>query len=156
MERQWWYSVQGRILSATVSQEPSGKYYVSLCCTNVEIPHHEKTNKNIGIDLGIKDLIVTSDGIKIPNLKPLGQSLEKLAKLQRELSRKTRGGSNYNKARIKVARLQEKIKNHITFVPDCSLNCTPDKRKSVEIVAIIDFVMYFIYDKFLFANQYLY
>lgn len=102
---------QGRILSATVSQEPSGKYYVSLCCTDVEIPSYEKTNKNIGIDLGIKDLMVTSDGIKIPNLKPLGQSLEKLAKLQRGLSRKTRGSSNYNKARIKVARLQEKIKN---------------------------------------------
>ena len=102
---------QGRILSATVSQEPSGKYYVSLCCTDIEIQHYEKTNKNIGIDLGIKDLAITSDGIKIPNLKPLGQSLKKLAKLQRGLSRKTRGGSNYNKARIKVARLQEKIKN---------------------------------------------
>ena len=102
---------KGRILSATVSQEPSGKYYVSLCCTDVEIPSYEKTNKNIGIDLGIKDLAITSDGIKIPNLKPLQQSLKKLARLQRGLSRKTRDGANYKKARIKVARLQEKIKN---------------------------------------------
>ena len=102
---------KGRILSATVSQEPSGKYYVSLCSTDVEIPSFPKTNKNIGIDLGIKDFAITSDGIKIANLKPLEKSLKKLARLQRVLSRKTRDGANYNKARIKLARLQEKIRN---------------------------------------------
>ena len=102
---------QGRILNATISQEPSGKYYVSLCCTNVEIKHLSQTNNQVGIDLGIKDFVITSDGVKYPNPKFLQQSLNKLAKLQRELSRKTRGGSNWNKARIKVARLQEKIKH---------------------------------------------
>jgi putative transposase len=102
---------QGRILSATVSQEPSGKYYVSLCCTDVEVRTLPATNKSIGIDLGIKDFAITSDGVKVPNQKYLQQSLMKLAKLQRELSRKTRGGSNWNKARVKVARLQEHIAN---------------------------------------------
>ena len=102
---------QGRILNATISQEPSGKYYVSLCCANVEIKHLPQTNNQVGIDLGIKDFAITSDGVKYPNPKHLQQSLDKLAKLQRELSRKTRGGSNWNKARIKVARLQEKIKH---------------------------------------------
>ena len=102
---------QGRILNATISQEPSGKYYCSICCTDVEIQPLPQTNNQVGIDLGIKDFAITSDGVKYNNPKYLQQSLDKLAKLQRELSRKTRGGSNWNKARIKVARLQEKIKH---------------------------------------------
>ena len=102
---------QGRILNATISQEPSGKYYCSICCTDVEIQPLSQTNNQVGIDLGIKDFAITSDGVKYSNPKYLQQSLDKLAKLQRELSRKTRGGSNWNKVRIKVARLQEKIKH---------------------------------------------
>lgn len=102
---------QGRILNATVSQTPSGKYYVSLCCTDVDIPVLDRTDKSVGIDLGVKDFAITSDGDKYCNHRYLKQSLEKLAKLQRELSRKTRGSSNRNKARIKVARMQEKIAN---------------------------------------------
>ncbi len=102
---------QGRILSATISQEPSGKYYVSLCCTDIEVTALSVANKNVGIDLGIKEFAITSDGEKMKNPKYLQQSLDKLAKLQRELSRKTKGGSNWNKARIKVARLQEHIAN---------------------------------------------
>ena len=105
---------QGRIINATISQEPSGKYYVSLCCTDVEIPKLEKTGKEIGIDLGIKSFAVTSNGDSIPNPKYLQKSLSKLARLQRELSRKTRGGSNWNKARIKLARMQERIANQRT------------------------------------------
>lgn len=102
---------QGRILNATVSQEPSGKYYVSLCCTDVEIKPLEKTNNKVGVDLGIKDFAITSDGVKYDNPKYLQKSLKKLAKLQRELSRKSKGSSNRNKARIKVARLYEHITN---------------------------------------------
>lgn len=102
---------QGRILNATISQEPSGKYYCSICCTDVEIQPLPQTNNQVGIDLGIKDFAITSDGVKYSNPKYLQQSLDKLTKLQRELSRKTRGSSNWNKARIKVARLQEKIKH---------------------------------------------
>lgn len=102
---------QGRILNATISQEPSGKYYVSLCCTDVDIKPFEKTNSSIGIDLGIKEFCITSDGVMVENPKYLKKSLDKLAKLQRELSRKSKGSSNHNKARIKVARLQEHIVN---------------------------------------------
>ena len=105
---------QGRILNATISQEPSGKYYVSLCCTEVEISKLEKTGKEIGMDLGIKSFAVTSSGETIPNPKYLQKCISKLARLQRELSRKTRDGSNWNKARIKVARLQERITNQRT------------------------------------------
>lgn len=102
---------QGRILNATISQEPSGKYYVSLCCTDVDIKTLKNTGNSIGIDLGIKEFCIISDGEMVKNPKYLKESLDKLAKLQRELSRKSKGGSNRNKARIKVARLQEHIKN---------------------------------------------
>lgn len=101
----------GRILNATISQEPSGKYYVSLCCADVDIPILEKTDNSIGLDLGIKEFCITSDGVMVENPKYLKKSLDKLAKLQRELSRKSKDSSNRNKARIRVARLQEHIAN---------------------------------------------
>lgn len=102
---------QGRIVNATVSQELSGKYYVSLCCVDVEIQPLSTTNNAVGIDLGIKEFCITSDGELVNNPKYLKNSLNKLAKLQKELSRKPKGSSNRNKARIKVARLYEKISN---------------------------------------------
>lgn len=102
---------QGRILNATISKEPSGKYYVSLCCTDIDIEPFDRTGNVVGIDLGIKEFCITSDGEMIENPKYLKKSLNKLAKLQRELSRKSKGSSNRNKARIKVARLYEHISN---------------------------------------------
>ena len=102
---------QGRILNATVSQDPSGKYYVSLCCTDVDIEPLEKTGSVVGLDLGIKEFCITSDGEMISNPKYLKKSLSKLANLQKKLSRKSKGGSNRDKARVKVARLQEYIAN---------------------------------------------
>lgn len=102
---------EGRILNATVSQEPSGKYYVSLCCTDVDVKPWKETNNRIGLDLGIKEFCIDSNGNKVENPKYLKKSLEKLAKLQKELSRKTKESCNRNKARIKVARLQEYIAN---------------------------------------------
>ncbi|WCB32156.1 IS200/IS605 family element RNA-guided endonuclease TnpB [Fusobacterium polymorphum] len=102
---------QGRIISATITQVPSGKYYISLCCADVEVKKLESTNKNVGIDLGIKYFAITSDEAIIENPKYLQKSLNKLAILQRKLSRKPKGSSNRNKTRIKVARLFEKISN---------------------------------------------
>lgn len=102
---------KGRILSATVSQYPSGRYYVSLVCTDVESAPAEKTGHSIGLDLGIKDFCIMSSGEKVSNPKYWGKFSSKLAKLQKNLSRKTKDGSNYNKARIKLARLQEHIAN---------------------------------------------
>jgi len=103
--------IRGRILSATVSQAPSGKYFVSLCCVDVEIPQYKSTSKTIGIDLGIKELATTSEGESYPNHKHIRQSEKKLAKAQRQLSRKTIGSANREKARIKVAQIQERISN---------------------------------------------
>lgn len=103
--------IQGRILSATVSQSASGKYFVSLCCTDVEIEPLVKTGAVIGIDLGIKDFAITSDGQKFENHKYLEKSQKKIAKLQRELSRKPKDSANREKARIKLARANEKVTN---------------------------------------------
>ena len=102
---------QGRILNATISQEPDGRYYCSLCCTDVQLEQYPKTNKNVGIDLGICDFAILSDGSKIENPQFYEKSEKKLAKLQRELSRKTIGSNRWNKARLKVAKLQSHISN---------------------------------------------
>ena len=103
--------IQGRILSATVSQNPSGKYFVSVLCTDVEIEPLERTGAVVGVDLGIKELAITSDGQLFANPKHFTKSQKKLAKLQRQLSRKSKGSNNREKARIKVARLHEHIAN---------------------------------------------
>ena len=103
--------VKGRILSATVSQNPSGKYFVALCCTDVDIPPLPSTGAVVGVDMGLKAFAITSDGVEYPNHKHLAKSQKKLARLQRQLSRKTKGSHRREKARIKVARLHEKISN---------------------------------------------
>lgn len=103
--------VKGRILSATVSQNPSGRYYVSITCTEVEIEQLPKTDKQVGIDLGLSSFLITSDGAKYENHKYLNKSQKKLARLQRSLSRKSKGSNNYEKQRVKVARLHEHVTN---------------------------------------------
>ncbi len=103
--------VKGRILSATVSQNPSGKYFVALCCTDVEINPLPSTGAVAGLDMGLKAFAITSDGVEYPNHKYLAKSQKKIARLQRQLSRKTKGSNRREKARIKVARLHEKVVN---------------------------------------------
>ena len=102
---------QGRILNATISQEPNGHYYCSLCCTDIKFEQLPKTNQNIGLDLGLVDFVILSDGTKIENQRFFEKSEQKLAKLQRELSRKTIGSARWEKARLKVAKLQKHIAN---------------------------------------------
>ena len=103
--------VQGRILSATVSRDPSGKYFVALCCTDVDIPMLPPTGSKVGVDIGVKDLAIVSDGAKYDNPKNYYKSQQKLARLQRQLSRKAKGSNNRKKAQLKVARLHEHIAN---------------------------------------------
>lgn len=103
--------VKGRILSATVSQNPSGKYFVALCCTDVEVEPLPSTGAVVGLDMGLKSFAITSDGVEYPNHKFLTKSLRKLTHLQRQLSRKSKGSKRREKARLKVARLQEHVAN---------------------------------------------
>lgn len=101
--------VKGRILNATISQVPSGKYFVSLTCTGVELPQLPKTEQSIGIDLGVKKIITLSDGTKIENPKYFHKSERRLARLQRKLSRKPKDSKRREKAMIAVARQHEKV-----------------------------------------------
>ena len=100
----------GQIKSATISQVPSGKYFISILVETEHIPI-ESTGCMIGVDLGIKDLLITSDGEKFDNQKLTKKYEDKLAKEQRKLSHKKKGSNNWNKQRIKVAKLHEKIAN---------------------------------------------
>lgn len=126
---------QGRILNATISQEANGHYYCSICCTDVEMPQCRKTNTNIGIDLGITDFAIFSNGNKIENPRFYEKSEKKLTKLQKELSRKTIGGSNWNKVRIKVANLQKHISNQRT---DFLQKLTTDIIRTYDVICIED------------------
>jgi putative transposase len=103
--------LQGRIISATVSQKPSGKYYVSVCCTDVAMEPLAKTEAVVGVDLGISDFAATSDEAKHENHKYLTKSEKKLNREQRRLSRKPKGSQNRNKSRVKLALVHEKVAN---------------------------------------------
>ena len=100
----------GQIKSATISQNPSCKYFVSILVETEHFPI-EFTGCIVGIDLGIKDLLITSDGEKFDNIRTTKKYEDKLAKEQRKLSHKVKGSKNWNKQRIKVARIYEKIHN---------------------------------------------
>lgn len=104
-------NIEGRVLAATVSQVPSGKYFVTLCCTDVEPTRFEQTGGVVGIDLGIKEFAITSDGEKFENHKYLTSSLRRIAKIQRRLSRKQRGSANWEKERVRLAILHERVAN---------------------------------------------
>ena len=102
--------VEGRILNATIRRNPSGKYFVSLL-VETEVQELPKTNSAVGIDVGLKDFAILSDGTVYSNPKFFRRLEEKLAKEQRILSRRKKGSSNWEKQRIKVARIHEKIVN---------------------------------------------
>lgn len=101
--------VEGRILNATVTQSASGKYFVSICWTDVDIPKPEPSAKTVGIDVGLEHFMTTSDGNKIANPRCYGRLVKKLRHAQKSLSRKQRGSSNYHKQKLAVARIHEKI-----------------------------------------------
>lgn len=102
--------VQGHILSATVRLTPSGKFFVSVL-VDTEIQPLEPLTTAIGIDLGLLDFAVLSTGETIPNPRHPRKHEKKLKRWQRILSRRQPGGKNREKARLKVARLHEKVRN---------------------------------------------
>ena len=111
---------KGMIKSATISKTATGKYFISILCEEEILPL-PKTNSNLGIDLGLENFAILSTGEKIENPRFLVSLSKKLAKEQKILSRKgllakKKGmklseSSNYQKQKLKVARLHEKIAN---------------------------------------------
>ena len=103
--------IEGRIVSATIKQVPSGKYFIVFTCVDIPEPPKAKSGKAVGIDLGIASLVTTSYGQKIDGVTGTRKLERKLAKEQRKLSRKKKGSNNRKKQKIKVARAYEKIAN---------------------------------------------
>ena len=102
---------QGLISSATLTKTCSGKYYLSIL---IDKPHFIEFNKStniVGIDLGIKDLIITSDGKKFENKQFYRKQENKLKKLNRKFAKTQLTSNNHQKIRVKIAKLNEKIKN---------------------------------------------
>jgi putative transposase len=102
--------VTGRIINATISRNPSGKYFVSILA-ETEVEEWSKTNRAVGVDLGLKDFATLPDGTVFGNPKWFLILEEKLVKAQRILSRRKTGGENWDKQRKKVARIHEAITN---------------------------------------------
>ena len=102
---------EGKIKSATIIQKPSKKYFVSILVETEHISLPIKNKKAIGFDLGIKDFLITSDGDKIENPRYLKKYQNKLTKEQRKLAHKQKGSKNFQKQKIKVAKVHEKISN---------------------------------------------
>ena len=110
------------IRSATLSKTKSGDFFLSIL---VDIPESElvkfkKTNKHVGIDIGVKDFVITSDGVVFENKHFFKRDESKIARLQRQLSRKVKGSNNRNKQRVRLAkafeRLTDKKENYIHSV----------------------------------------
>ena len=104
--------INGNIINATIEKDTTNKYYVSIIVDEVEtITSKVEPSSIVGIDLGIKDLVVTSDGEKYHNPKELKRREKRLKRLQRKLSRQVRNSNNYYKTKTRIARVNSKIKN---------------------------------------------
>ncbi len=104
----WSRKFNGQPTTVTISKDPSGRYFVSFLVEE-ELEQWEKTHEKIGIDLGIKDVVVTSKGFGSGNPKYLRKYEARLKTLQRRLARKQKGSNNRYKTRLKVAKLHAKI-----------------------------------------------
>lgn len=104
---------KNKIRSATISKTKSGKYFLSILIDIEEskIVKFKKTGKSVGLDLGVKDFVITSDGDKFENKHFLKKQENKIKKLQKQLSRKVKGSNNRNKQRIKIAKAFEHLVN---------------------------------------------
>ena len=102
--------VRGKIGKMTITKTPTGKYYVSIFTEQIieELP---KSNKQVGIDLGLKDFAITSDGKKFKNNRYTKKYANQLKKAQQHLSRKQKGSNGFEKQKLKVTKIHEKIAN---------------------------------------------
>lgn len=103
--------VEGRILNVTVSRNACLEYYVAVTTTDVEFEQYEETGRKVGIDVGLHDLAILSDGTSIPNPKHYKAQLRKLKREQRKLSRKKKGSRNREKQKLRTARIHRDIAN---------------------------------------------
>ena len=114
--------IKGKIGKVTITKTPSGKYFVSVFTEEDYINPLEKTGKSVGVDMGLKDLLVTSEGETFKNNRYTRRYEIKLAKAQQHLSHKKKGSGGFENQRLKVARLHEKIYNsRADYLHKCSI-----------------------------------
>lgn len=101
---------EGKIKQCTISKTTTNEYFVSILVETTHIPL-PKTGKQVGIDLGLKDFVITSDGHRYKNNRYTKKYAKKLKSAQQHLSRKKKGSNRYEKQRLKVARIHKKITN---------------------------------------------
>lgn len=101
------------IRSATLSKTKSGNFFLSILIEmeDTELNKFKHTNEQVGIDLGVKDFIITSDGEVFENKHFFKKEEKQIKKLQRQLSKKVKGSNNRKKAQIRIAKLFERITN---------------------------------------------
>ena len=101
------------IRSATLSKTKSGNFFLSILIEmeDTELKKFEHTNEQVGIDLGVKDFVITSDGEVFENKHFFKKEEKQIKKLQRQLSKKVKGSNNRKKAQVRIAKLFERITN---------------------------------------------
>ena len=115
--------IKGKIGKVTISKTSSGKYFVSVFTEEEYVTPLEKTNKSIGLDMGLKDLLITSDGETFKNNRYTRKYEHKLAKAQQHLSRKKKDSRGFESQRLKVAKLHEKISNcRADYLHKCTIS----------------------------------
>ena len=121
---------QGTIKSGTLSKNKSGQYHFSIL---IDKPNKtlNSADSMIGLDLGIKDFIVTSEGQHYENLKSTRNNQDKLSRLQREVSKKQKGSNNRNKARIRLAKFNNKIYNQKEYYLHSVINRLPSENQTI-------------------------
>lgn len=102
--------IEGQIKSVTISRQ-AGRWFASISIDTDQLPHERKNHGSLGVDLGVKDLATLSDGTVVTGPKAHTVLLRKLKRLSRQLSRKHKGSSNRQKAKMKLSRLHRRIAN---------------------------------------------
>lgn len=123
-----------KLISVTVSQEPCGNYYASVCVEQ-EIKLKQKTNKNVGIDVGLKEFATQSDGVVIFNPKFFRESQSKIRKAQKDLSRKVKGSNRYRKQRLRLSKIHFKINNQRSWFLQ---NYTTELVNNYDVIVVED------------------
>ncbi len=103
--------IEGRIINATIKQMASGKYFCSICCTDVFVEPLKKLSNAIGLDVGVKSFAVDSNGVEYENKHFYKSCEKKIKREQRILSRRTKGSKRWNRQRKKLAKIHEEIYN---------------------------------------------
>lgn len=115
---------KGNIKRATLSKTKSGNFFLSIVVEmdDTELKKFGHTNKQVGVDLGVKDFVITSDGEVFENKHFFTNQERKIKKLQRQLNKKKKGSNNRNKQRIRLAKAYEKLTNQKDYYIHCVVN----------------------------------